>query len=227
ALLLRYASLAQLHLYPALIAGIGLLAVASMLIGNLLALMQDNPKRLLAYSSIAHMGYVLIAVLLSSSWAIEAAGLYLAAYLLMTLGAFAALSVLSAPQQEPQKLEDLRGLLWRQPVAGLTLIVMLLSLAGIPLTIGFVGKFYLVAAAVQGGFWLLISALIIGSVIGLFYYLRFVVVLIQAEAAPQAVKHCNLVGNTLLFGCVALVLLLGVSPGSLLAILRNIAASGF
>ena len=227
ALLLRYASLAQIQVYPAVIFGIGVLAVASMLIGNLLALLQENPKRLLAYSSIAHMGYVLIAVLLSSVLAIEAVGLYLAAYLLMTLGALAALSVVSESGHEPQTLNDLQGLLWQRPFAAMALILMLLSLAGIPLTLGFIGKFYLVNAAVQGGLWWMLTALIIGSVIGLFYYLRLVVILVQPNVHKTVWRPAAFAESTVLFACITFVLLLGVMSGFLLTILRNIAAIGF
>lgn len=227
ALLLRYTLLASLHDYAAVLAAVGFVAVASMLIGNLLALLQDNPKRILAYSSIAHMGYALIAPLLAGAFALETAGLYLAAYLLMTLGAFAALSAMSVSEQEAQSLQDLQGRLWRQPLAAGVLIVMLLSLAGIPLTIGFVGKFYLVGAAVQGGLWLPLAALVLGSIIGLFYYLRMVVVLIQPAPEPGRRVVGNPAETGLLLACTLLVLVLGIVPGMLLTLLRNIAQAGF
>ena len=155
-----------------------LIACASMVIGNLLALLQTNLKRLLAYSSIAHMGYLLIALLLvesNSALGYETVILYLVGYFLMTLAAFGVVSVLSTNQErELDTIESITGLLWRQPYAGAVLIVSAISLAGIPLTIGFVAKFYVFVAGIDGGMWALIGALVVGSAIGIYYYLRIV-----------------------------------------------------
>lgn len=224
-LLLRFVLLSELQAQPLLLGVLAVVAVASMLGGNLLALLQDDPKRLLAYSSIAHMGYVMLAPLLASSFAMEAMGLYLAAYLLMTLGAFAALAVLSGPEQEPGSLADLRGCLWQQPLAAGVLALMLLSLAGIPLTVGFIGKFYLVGSAVQGQLWGPLAALVLGSVLGLFYYLRVVVIMMQAPPSGQPLPprpRAELTDRMLLLACGLAVIALGILPGFLLALLRNL-----
>jgi NADH-quinone oxidoreductase subunit N len=153
------------------------IAVLSMFVGNLLALLQDNIKRVLAYSSIAHLGYVLVAFLASGPLAVEAVTVYLVAYFITTLGAFGIVSVLSKSGREADTMEDYRALFWRRPWIAAVLAIMLLSLAGIPLTAGFVGKFYVIAAGVDSALWLLLVLLVINSVIGLFYYLRIIVVM--------------------------------------------------
>ena len=154
-------------------------AVLSMIAGNLLALLQLNIKRLLAYSSIAHMGYLLIAVVVSATPEVRALGVetalvYLAGYVLMTLAAFGVVTVLSDGAGDAEDLSAYDGLFWRRPVLAAVLAAAALSLAGIPLTVGFIAKFYLVAAGVDGAAWLLVWALIIGSAIGVYYYLRIV-----------------------------------------------------
>ena len=155
-----------------------LVAAISMVVGNLLALLQKNLKRLLAYSSIAHMGYLIIALFLVSTHptvGFETAIVYLAGYFVMTLAAFGVISVISADSdRELASIDDVQGLLWRRPIPAATLVAAALSLAGIPLTIGFIAKFYLFAAAVEGKMWSLVGALVVGSAIGVFYYVRII-----------------------------------------------------
>lgn len=155
------------------------LAIASMLAGNLLALMQNNIKRLLGYSSVAHFGYLLMVLLGNHDGATEAAAVYLATYMLTTLGAFGVVTLMSSPYKDRDcdALYEYRGLFWRRPYLTAVLTVMMLSLAGIPLTAGFIGKFYLIAVGVDAHLWWMLGALVIGSAIGLFYYLRVMVIL--------------------------------------------------
>src|SRR5690606_34258368 len=150
-----------------------LIAIASILFGNLLALLQNNLKRLLGYSSIAHFGYLLVALIASKGLAQEAIGVYLATYVLTSLGAFGVITLMSTPYsgRDADALYQYRGLFWRRPYLTAVLTVMMLSLAGIPLTAGFIGKFYVIAAGVQSQLWWLLGALILGSAIGVFYYL--------------------------------------------------------
>jgi NADH-quinone oxidoreductase subunit N len=157
-----------------------------MLAGNLLALRQRNVKRLLAYSSIAHMGYLLVAFLASGALAPTAVAFYLLAYFATTLGAFGVVTVLSGPDRQADDLDDYRGLAWRRPGLAAIFTAMLLSLAGIPLTAGFVGKFYVLAAGTEAGLWALTVALAVNSAIGLFYYLRVLAALYSAPAAAPA-----------------------------------------
>uniref|UniRef100_UPI0028AFF65C NADH-quinone oxidoreductase subunit NuoN n=1 Tax=Stutzerimonas nitrititolerans TaxID=2482751 RepID=UPI0028AFF65C len=168
---------------------LSLIAIASILIGNLLALNQSNLKRLLGYSSIAHFGYLLVALIASKGLAVEAIGVYLVTYVLTTLGAFGVITLMSSPFQgrDADALYEYRGLFWRRPYLTAVLTVMMLSLAGIPLTAGFIGKFYVIASGVESQLWWLLGALIIGSAVGLFYYLRVMVTLYLVE--PGMRRH--------------------------------------
>ena len=166
-----------------------------MIAGNLLALLQINIKRLLAYSSIAHMGYLLIAVVVAAipqvrSFGVETALVYLAGYVVMTLAAFGVVTVLSDADEDAEELTAYDGLFWRRPVLAAVLAAAALSLAGIPLTVGFIAKFYLVAAGVDGAAWTLVWALIVGSAIGIYYYLRIVFAMTKrpdAQTQPQPI----------------------------------------
>jgi len=167
---------------------LSLIAVASMFVGNLLALLQDDVKRLLAYSSIAHLGYLLVALLAGGELAVEAATYYLVAYFVTILGAFGVVSALSGDGREALSFADYRGLFWRRPWIAAAFTASLLSLAGIPLTAGFLGKFYLLAAGVEASLWALVIVLVVNSAIGLFYYLRLVVAMFsQGEAEPAKI----------------------------------------
>jgi NADH-quinone oxidoreductase subunit N len=179
---------------------LSLIAVLSILAGNLLALLQTNVKRLLAYSSIAHMGYLLVAFIAGTEIAkplvAESAAFYLAAYFITTLGAFGVVSVLSSPQLEAGELALFRGLFWRRPYLAGTFTLMLLSLAGIPLTAGFIGKFYVFTSGADGGFWGLLAAVIVGSGLGIFYYLRIIMTMAM-EAEKTGPEFLNKPGGRL------------------------------
>jgi NADH-quinone oxidoreductase subunit N len=187
ALLLRYFTAMDLRTWGALPAVFAVLAAASMFAGNLLALRQSNVKRILAYSSIAHVGYMLVAFLAAaqsgSRLAAAAVTFYLTAYFLTTLGAFGVVAALSGKGRDAGDLELYRGLIWRRPDLGGVLAIMLFSLAGIPLTAGFVGKFYLLAAGVSVQLWALVAILVVNSAIGLYYYLRIIVVMCRGPAS--------------------------------------------
>ena len=172
---------------------IAMIAALSMLAGNWLALLQDNIKRLLAYSSIAHLGYLLVAFLAlqgkNLSLALEACAVYLAAYLTTTAAAFGTLAMLSCRNaSEYDNIRDLSGLFWRHPLLALAFTLALLSLAGIPLTVGFIGKFYLFSVGANAGLWTLLGLLITGSGIGLYYYLRLIATLFEATPAVTPPK---------------------------------------
>ena len=159
--------------------GLCVVAVATILIGNLLALLADNVKRLLAYSSIAHFGYLLVPFLVGGELVQDAVLVYLAAYFIMTLGTFGVLTMLSASvaEGEADHLHDYRGLFWRRPYLTSVMTPMLLALAGIPLTAGFLAKFYVLAAGVDQQAWWLVGAVVLGSAVGLYYYLRLIIVM--------------------------------------------------
>ena len=182
AVLLRYFVEGQGYASDGLITALTILAILSMLVGNILALMQNNVKRMLAYSSIAHFGYCLVALIAGGEWAVEAVGAYLITYVVTTLAVLGVVTILSSPynnQGEADELKHYRGIFWRRPYLSSILTAMLLSLAGIPATAGFVGKFYVIAAGVDARQWWLLAGVVLGSAIGLFYYLRFMVIMFQ------------------------------------------------
>jgi NADH-quinone oxidoreductase subunit N len=223
AVLLRFFMEAQLHQYNTLLVTLSVLAVASMLAGNLLALQQQNIKRLLSYSSIAHFGYLLVAlvaggVLGGSNFAVEAASYYVVAYVVTTLAAFAVISVLSSDGEDEQQLvEDLTGLFWRRPLLAGLMTLALLSLAGIPLTAGFIGKLYVFASGIEGALWILLGALVLGSAVGIYYYLRVIYVMTLPED-NKAIGHATpWLGETVAVLLAVLVVWLGVFPQPLMA----------
>ena len=204
-----------------------LIAISSIIFGNLLALLQNNLKRLLGYSSIAHFGYLLVALIASKGLAVEAVGVYLATYVLTSLGAFGVITLMSTPYsgRDADALYEYRGLFWRRPYLTAVLTVMMLSLAGIPLTAGFIGKFYVVAAGVQSQQWWLLGALVLGSAIGVFYYLRVMVTLFMVE--PNLRRHDaplhwgQQAGGLMLLFVALLAFVLGVYPQPLLELVQH------
>lgn len=223
-LLLRYVLAGGLAQTPVLMDVLSLLAAVSMIAGNLLALVQNNVKRLLAYSSIAHMGYLLIVLVagakIGPSFAGEALLFYLAAYFVTTLAAFGVITVFSPADREAEALEDYHGLFHTRPWLAGVFTAALLSLAGIPLTAGFVGKFYLFAAGGRGEEWLLLGALVVGSGLGLYYYLRVVSHMArmqELDAAPAT--PVPVAGGLVLAVLLVLLFGLGIYPGGLMNVL--------
>jgi len=192
--------------------------------GNLLALKQDNVKRLLGYSSVAHMGYLLITVIIFTAPGVadlarEASVWYLIAYTVSTLAAFVALTMVADRGAYPDSThrEKLQGLFWRQPLVATLLTVALLSLAGVPLTAGFIGKFYVVAAGVDAQAWSLLVALVLGSAISIFYYLRTIYSFTgHAELDGGGAVAMTLMSKTLAVILIIGVLLLGTMPNQLI-----------
>ncbi len=186
-------------------------AAASMIVGNLLAIVQSSVKRLLAYSSIAQGGYVLIGVLAGGSAGISAVLFYLFAYLFMNFGAFAVLTVLVTPQGERDRLEDLDGLGFRHPWLGLLMTVFMLSLAGFPPLVGFFGKLFLFTAGVSTGWTWLVVIAVLTSVVSVAYYMRVVVHVYTPVAEAREVDSAPgpLVAVTV---SAALALILGIVP---------------
>ena len=221
ALLLRYFYRLELHSYAPVVVVFTIIAIASMLGGNLLALLQSNVKRILAYSSIAHMGYVLVAFIASGELAVEAVTFYLVAYFVTIIGAFGVVTVLSNGDEDAESLESYRGLFWRRPALAGIMTAMLLSLTGIPVTAGFIGKFYVVAAGASSSAWALIIILVVSSVIGAFYYLRVIFALYAgAPEKPARAAPRMAFGSSVLVVLTLLLIWLGVYPAPLLHLIR-------
>lgn len=228
ALLLRYFTLIDVTLNSSLFLIFTLIAIASMFFGNILALLQNNVKRILAYSSIAHLGYLLVAFLASRTYAFTAVTFYLIAYFVTTLGAFGIITVLSGSQREADSINDYHGMAFRRPWLSGVFIAMLLSLAGIPLTAGFIGKFYIVKAGIGSSLWLLVVMLVINSAMGLFYYLRVVIALFGRPASnvgiedPIASAKISLADSISLAVLTILLLWLGVYPSMFIEVIQTI-----
>ncbi|PCJ28684.1 MAG: NADH-quinone oxidoreductase subunit N [SAR86 cluster bacterium] len=228
---LRFIHITEALSFPSVVTVFSLIAVASILAGNLLALLQDNLKRILAYSSIAHMGYLMIAVIATYSSegtiSIEAVTFYLLAYVIMSLGGFGVASVISSSEKEFDSISDYRGLFWRNPWLASSFMAMLLSLAGIPLTIGFIGKFYIFLAGVESGLWVLLAVLVVGSGIGLYYYLRIIYRMLMP--VDQSIQYRiagieSISSYGVLAILVFLLLLFGIYPAPVMSLVADISA---
>jgi NADH-quinone oxidoreductase subunit N len=199
------------------------ISVLTMIVGNLIALRQTNVKRILAYSSIAHAGYIMVAVLARDYASLV---FYLTAYVFMNIGAFAALIGLSKTGREYLELEDFAGIGFRYPWLGATMSIFLLSLAGFPPTAGFLAKFYVFSAAVRAGLVPLVIIGVLASLISVFYYLRIVVFMYMREPGRQieiAVENPALF--LVLFLCLYGVLQLGIFPGNILLVIKQAIAT--
>ncbi len=163
------------------------LAMLTMIVPNLIALAQDDVKRMLAYSSVAHAGYVLVGVTAGGAAGLSASLFYLAVYTLMTLGAFGITYLVAGKGDRRSHLADFRGLGWSRPLLGAAMLLFLLSLAGFPPTGGFVGKLFLLRAAVEAGQVTLAVTLVLTSLVAYYYYLRVVWKMYFDEAAEGAV----------------------------------------
>jgi len=228
ALLLRYFAGVEMNSSGPAAVFFTVVAVASMLAGNILALWQNNVKRILAYSSIAHMGYLLVAFVAGGTNGETAVGFYLVAYFVTTLGAFGVITVMSQAERDADSIEDYVGLAWEKPWLAGVFTAMLLSLAGIPLTAGFIGKFYLIAVGVASTLWLMVMVLIITSVMGLFYYLRIIVAMYTPKASTEEglvpSAGAPMAANFALTVLTVLLIALGVYPSPLIRLIESTVA---
>ena len=227
ALLFRYFGAMSVQMRDPFFVIFTVVAIASMFLGNYLALLQNNLKRLLAYSSIAHMGYLLVAFLAGGRLAVAAVTFYLVAYFITTLGAFGVITALSNKETDFSSVAGYRGLALGHPFLGTILAAMMFSLAGIPLTAGFLAKFYVLFAGVRSALWLLVLVLVANSVVGLFYYLRVIITMYQPvppsrgeasatgryESAPSA----SIISGIVLAVLTVCLVWIGVYPGPVIA----------
>ncbi|MDX1394560.1 MAG: NADH-quinone oxidoreductase subunit N, partial [Gemmatimonadota bacterium] len=199
------------------------LAILTMIVPNLIALTQDDVKRMLAYSSIAHAGYLLVGVAAASALGRSASLFYLAAYTVMTIGGFAIVFHVAGRGDARSRVEDYRGLGWTRPGLAALLVVFLLSLAGFPPTAGFVGKLYLLQAAVEAGEIALAVVLVLTSLVAYYYYLRVVWMMYFQESSDDGkVPARPSAGFRLTTAVCALILLLaGLVPGRAIDTVRG------
>ncbi len=201
------------------------LSVTSMTAGNLLALRQQNVKRMLAYSSIAHSGYLLVAFLSAGSLAFTAILLYLVFYVITNLCAFGVVSLLSGSGSDADDLDDYAGLSWRKPWLALVLTISILSLLGIPLTAGFIAKFSVVTAGMASAHLALVLALVINTAVSAYYYLRIIMAMYigPEDVLSGEIRHSErrvpVIGACLVSLQAGLLLFIGIAPQYLLQLI--------
>lgn len=226
AVLLHFFMMADLYRFKNILLVFTIISVLSMLMGNLLALRQNNIKRMLAYSSIANFGYLLIAVIVGKETGLPAATFYITVYIIAMLAAFGLVTLISRSDEEAMDIEAYRGLFWKKPLLATAFTISLLSLAGIPLTSGFMAKYFLLSAGIKETKWLLVFILVVGSVIGLYYYLRVIVTMMKQD--EDTVPGANLPRVSYYAGALVLIILtfwvieLGVSPGWLIEVINRL-----
>jgi NADH-quinone oxidoreductase subunit N len=193
-----------------------ILAVASLAVGNIIAIAQTNLKRMLAYSTISHMGFVTIGILAGSDAGYSAAMFYVIVYALMTLGSFGMILLLSRAGFEAENLEDFRGLNQKSKWYAFVMLVLMFSLAGIPPAGGFFGKLFVLQAALDAGYtWLVVYAMLL-SVIGAFYYLRIVKLMYMDAPTTEITLDSHIETRWVLSASAVLTLALGLAPAPLL-----------
>ncbi len=189
-----------------------IIAVTTMTLGNLVALVQKNMKRMLAYSSISHAGYILIGLVAATQLGYASILIYLVGYAFMSIGAFTLILLLCRRNLRGDQISDYAGVARTNPFVGLTFILFALSLIGIPPTAGFVGKLYLLNAAIQGGFYWLTIIAVLNSTVSLYYYFRVVKVMYMDEPADDLTLSFS-PGMKIALGCTAAItLLIGLYP---------------
>lgn len=230
AVLVRYFAFGNGAVFEALLGFVALTAALSMIIGSLLALVQQNIKRFLAFSSVAQMGYIFTSFVTGGELAATSTAFYVLAYAAATLGAFGVITVLSERTDrghDIERLDDYRGLYWIHPALALMLAISLLSLAGIPLTAGFIGKFYVVWAGAMAQYWWLLGVLALSSTIGVYYYLRVIAALFTGPDTAAALVPAPVpLSRTLtLVGLAAATLVLGIYPSPVIELIHALSAS--
>ena len=199
-----------------------LFAALTMLVGSLSALRQENIKRMLAYSSVTHMGTLLVGLLTQTSEGLSAVTFYVVAYVVTSLGAFAIIASLAGERGEPMDFNDWRGLGQLHPVRCGALVLLLLSLAGLPATAGFVAKFAVFSAALHAGYTGLVIIGILTSVISFAFYLRVTILLYQPEKTTERWSQGSSFEHTVIAVCASAVLVLGIFPGLLFSLIETL-----
>jgi NADH-quinone oxidoreductase subunit N len=232
AVLVRFLLIGSAQTQPLLVSVLAVISFISMLGGSFLALLQNNIKRLLAYSAIAHMGYILIAIVASTQIENEAVIFYLVTYVSSTLAAFGVIALMSDAGQngDTEALHNYRGLFWRRPYLTAVMTVAMLSLAGIPLTAGFIGKFYIALTGVDSHLWWLLGALVFSTGMGLYYYFHVIVTMFLVQ--PGSIRRDaqsgwgQRAGGIMTIALTGLVLLIGVWPDPLMQLIRDSVLAG-
>ena len=209
----------SLYQFSDLNTALAALAIVSMLVGNWLALRQENIKRLLAYSSIAHFGYLLVVLIaltyLDAGLVNQSITFYLTAYIVTTLAAFTVVSMVAGEDTAKQNIGTFAGLFWHRPLEASALTVAMLSLAGIPLTAGFMAKFFVITVGIQSGLWGLLAVLVVASAIAIYYYLR--IIFAMTKSAESSGNSANWQEKIVALALMISILVLGSWPQPFIA----------
>jgi NADH-quinone oxidoreductase subunit N len=217
--------------HPVILNILEILSFCSILFGNMMAIFQNNIKRLLGYSSIAHFGYITISLanLNNMDISLEALGIYPIGYVLSNLGIFGIMSLLSSlyRDQDTSLLQFYRGLFWKHPYLSIMMTIMLLSLAGIPTTLGFLGKFYVIMSSISAQEWWLTGSVIAGSIIALYYYLRIIINLyldpihLEAKSARVSISDSSYTLSRAIIILISFIIILfGIYPQPIISIVQ-------
>jgi NADH-quinone oxidoreductase subunit N len=196
-------------------------SIMTMTIGNIAAITQSNVKRLLAYSSISHAGYVLIGFIAGNETGLTAVGLYLLIYTFTNIGAWAVIVALRRRDVIGEHVDDMAGLYFKHPTAAVLMLIFLLSLAGIPPTAGFIGKYYLFAAAIQTGHTRLAIIAVLNAAISVYFYLRIVVSMFMRDATEKTGLTFAPGLNVALGVAIIFTMVIGIYPDPFIAFARH------
>ncbi|UAJ65517.1 NADH-quinone oxidoreductase subunit N [Candidatus Schneideria nysicola] len=226
-----YSSLYEIEMLRLLLS---IITFISIIIGNIMAFKQTNIKRLLGYSSIAHFGYLLIGLIAAmkipklDTLAFEAISIYVISYIFSNVGIFSILILLlELPMKEKDRIDTYKGLFWKYPRVTILLTVMLLSLSGIPMTLGFIGKVYTIIIGIHAGLWWLVGSLIVGSLISLLYYLRLIIILYLRDNTQLGKNNIITLPSYTINGftvilCAFFIIIFGCYPQSLIDFIHGI-----
>jgi len=227
AMMVRVFMIAIYPLRPQWVAIMAAVSVMTMTVGNIAAITQSNVKRLLAYSSISHAGYVLIGLIAGNETGLTAIPLYLLIYTFTNLGVWAVVVALRRKDVIGEHIDDMAGLFFRHPAGAVLMLIFLLSLAGIPPTAGFIGKYYLFAAAIETGHNVLAVIAVLNAAISIYFYFRIVVSMFMREATEKTgLTYAPGLTMTLAVATV-FTLLIGIYPDPFIAMARHAVVLGF
>jgi NADH-quinone oxidoreductase subunit N len=227
AMMVRVFMVAIYPLRPQWIPILAAVSVMTMTVGNIAAITQSNVKRLLAYSSISHAGYILLGLIAGNETGLIAVGIYLLVYTFTNLGAWAVIVALRRRDVIGEHIDEMSGLFFKNPVAAILMLIFLLSLAGIPPTAGFIGKYYLFAAAIQTGHNALAVVAVLNAAISIYFYLRIVVAMFMREPTEKTGLVYSPGLLTVLAVAIIFTMVIGLYPDPFIALARQAVILGF
>jgi NADH-quinone oxidoreductase subunit N len=227
AMMVRIFMIAVYPLRPQWVPMMTAVAVLTMTVGNIAAITQSNVKRLLAYSSISHAGYILIGFVAGNDTGLTAIPLYLLIYTFTNLGAWAVIVALRRKDVIGEHIDDMAGLFFKHPTSAILMLIFLLSLAGIPPTAGFIAKYYLFAAAIETGHTVLAVIAVLNAAISIYFYLRIVVSMFMREATEKTGLVFSPGITMSLAVAIFFTMLIGLYPDPFIALARQAVVLGF